>query len=74
MIDDYVTVGDREAFAMSRRLTREEGIFVGGSAGLIAHAALNLARRVDDPNALVVTFLCDTGERYLSIEGFLPTE
>ncbi len=66
VIDDYVTVGDREAFAMSRRLTREEGIFVGGSAGLIAHAALNLSRRLDDPEALVVTFLCDTGERYLS--------
>ncbi len=66
VIDDFVTVGDREAFAMARRLTREEGIFVGGSAGLIAHAALNVARRVDDPNALVVTFLCDTGERYLS--------
>ena len=66
VVDDYVTVGDREAFAMARRLTREEGIFVGGSAGLIAHAALNLARRLDDPDALVVTFLCDTGERYLS--------
>jgi cystathionine beta-synthase len=66
VVDDYVTVGDREAFAMARRLTREEGIFVGGSAGLIAHAALNVARRIDDPEALVVTFLCDTGERYLS--------
>jgi len=66
MVDDYVTVGDREAFAMARRLTREEGLFVGGSAGLITHAALNVARRADDPDALVVTFLCDTGERYLS--------
>ena len=66
VVDDYVTVGDREAFAMARRLTREEGLFVGGSSGLIAHVALNVARRVDDPDALVVTFLCDTGERYLS--------
>jgi cystathionine beta-synthase len=66
VVDDYVTVGDREAFAMARRLTREEGLFVGGSAGLITHAALNVARQVDDPEALVVTFLCDTGERYLS--------
>jgi cystathionine beta-synthase len=66
VVDDYVTVGDREAFAMARRLTREEGLFVGGSSGLIAHVALNVARRVDDPEALVVTFLCDTGERYLS--------
>jgi cystathionine beta-synthase len=66
VIDDYQTVADRDAFAMARRLTREEGLFVGGSAGLITHVALDLARRLDDPKAFVVTFLCDTGERYLS--------
>jgi cystathionine beta-synthase len=51
---------------MARRLTREEGLFVGGSSGLIVHVALQIAREVDDPNALIVAFLCDTGERYLS--------
>ena len=66
VIDDYRTVSDRDSFAMARRLTREEGLFVGGSAGLITHVALQVAREVDDPEALVVTFLCDTGERYLS--------
>ncbi len=66
VIDDYRTVSDRDAFAMARRLTREEGLFVGGSAGLITHLALQVAREVNDPEALVVTFLCDTGERYLS--------
>ncbi|MEO7217377.1 MAG: pyridoxal-phosphate dependent enzyme [Gemmatimonadaceae bacterium] len=66
LIDEYHTVSDRDAFAMSRRLTREEGLFVGGSSGLIAKVALDVARRLDDPDALVVTFLCDTGERYLS--------
>ena len=66
IIDEYMTVSDKDAFNMARRLTREEGLFVGGSAGLIAHAALHVARRIDDPNACVVTFLCDTGERYLS--------
>ncbi len=66
VVDDYRTVSDRDAFAMARRLTREEGLFVGGSAGLITHLALQVAREIDDPSAFVVTFLCDTGERYLS--------
>jgi cystathionine beta-synthase len=66
VIDDFMTVSDKEAFAMARRLTREEGLFVGGSSGLIVHVALHVARRLDDPNALVVVPLPDTGERYLS--------
>ena len=51
---------------MARRLTREEGMFVGGSSGLVVHVALHVARRVDDPNACVVVPLPDPGERYLS--------
>jgi len=66
LIDDFMTVGDKEAFAMARRLTREEGLFVGGSSGLVTHVALHIARRVDDPDACVVVLLPDTGERYLS--------
>ena len=66
LVDDFMTVSDKESFAMARRLTREEGLFVGGSSGLIVHVALHIARRVDDPNALVVAPLPDTGERYLS--------
>jgi cystathionine beta-synthase len=66
VIDEFQTVADRDAFAMARRLTREEGLFAGGSSGLLVHVALSVARRVNDPKACVVTFLCDTGERYLS--------
>ena len=66
LIDDFMTVSDKEAFAMARRLTREEGLFVGGSSGLVTHVALHVARRVDDPEACVVVMLPDTGERYLS--------
>lgn len=66
LIDEFVTVTDRESFAMARRLTREEGLFAGGSSGLIVHVAVQLAQRLEDPGAVVVAILPDTGERYLS--------
>src|ERR687895_2929102 len=66
IVDDFMTVSDKESFSMARRLTREEGLFVGGSAGLVVHVALHVARRADDADACVVAVLPDTGERYLS--------
>ena len=66
VIDEMRTISDRDAFAMARRLTREEGLFVGGSSGLIVKVACDVAREVNDPNALIVCVLPDTGERYLS--------
>jgi cystathionine beta-synthase len=66
VVDEWRTVDDRSAMGMARRLTREEGLFVGGSTGLIVHVALQVAREIDDPDACVVCILCDTGERYLS--------
>jgi cystathionine beta-synthase len=66
VIDEFHTFTDREAFHMARRLTREEGLFVGGSAGINVALATRVARQLDDPDALVVCFLPDTGERYLS--------
>jgi cystathionine beta-synthase len=66
VIDEWLTVSDRDAMLMARRLAREEGLLVGGSTGVNVVAALEVARRLDDPQGLVVTILCDTGERYLS--------
>ncbi len=65
-IDEFRSVDDRTSFNMARRITREEGLFVGGSTGLIVHVAAEIAREVDDPEACIVAILCDTGERYLS--------
>jgi cystathionine beta-synthase len=66
VVDEWMYVTDKDAMLMARRLAKEEGLFVGGSTGVNVVAALEVARRVDDPEALVVTILCDTGERYLS--------
>lgn len=66
VVDEWRSVDDRAAMTLARRLTREEGLFVGGSTGLIAQVALDVAREIDDPDACVVFVMCDTGERYLS--------
>jgi cysteine synthase len=66
VVDEIVQVRDEDAMAVSLRLAREEGLLVGISAGANVWAALGLAERLG-PEATVVTVLCDTGERYLSV-------
>ena len=65
-IDEWRQVSDRVSMMTARRIAREEGILVGGSAGLNVAVALELARELDSSDACIVTILCDTGERYLS--------
>jgi cysteine synthase B len=65
LADKTVEVATEEAQAMTRRLAREEGLFVGVSSGANVVAALALAREAP-PNSVVVTILCDGGERYMS--------
>ena len=65
LADETVEVETEEAQAMTRRLAREEGLFVGVSSGANVVAALALARELP-PDSVVVTILCDGGERYLS--------
>ena len=65
LLDDVVSVPDRVAFNTARRLAREEGIFAGGSTGANIAAALKVARTLPK-EAVLLTFVCDIGERYLS--------
>jgi cystathionine beta-synthase len=66
VVDRYVTVSDRDAFLTTRRLAMTEGILAGGSAGMAVHAALEVARGIDDPAAMVAVILPDGGRSYLS--------
>ena len=65
MIDEIINITDRESFEYARRLSREEGIFCGGSTGTSFAAALKVAKNLDE-NGLVVFIVCDTGEHYLT--------
>jgi cystathionine beta-synthase len=65
VLDEVVTVSDRDSFLMARRLAREEGLLVGGSSGTAVVAALEVARRLGEEDVVVV-ILPDRGERYLS--------
>jgi cystathionine beta-synthase len=66
LVDRWVTVSDRDAFLTTRRLAELEGILAGGSGGLALHAALEVAKSIDDPDALMVVILPDGGRSYLS--------
>ncbi|MEO8399333.1 MAG: pyridoxal-phosphate dependent enzyme [Ignavibacteriaceae bacterium] len=64
-IDKIINVSDIDSFYYARLLSREEGIFCGGSTGTIVCATLELAKDLSE-NDIIVFIVCDTGERYLS--------
>jgi len=67
VVDDVVQVDDRESFLMTRRLVREEGLFVGGSSGSAVAGALKYIQKAGlGPDKTVVVLLPDSGSRYLS--------
>ncbi|MHC4553283.1 MAG: PLP-dependent cysteine synthase family protein [Planctomycetota bacterium] len=63
-LDEVLTMGDEEAFDMTRRLATEEGLFAGISSGANVAAAVRLAQDMD--SGTIVTIICDRGDRYLS--------
>src|SRR4051794_32241956 len=66
IVDRWVAVSDKDSFLTTRRLAMEEGILAGGSCGTAMWAALEVARGIDDPDAMVCVVLPDGGRSYLS--------
>jgi cysteine synthase A len=66
LVDEIIKVTNEDAGIIARRLAKEEGILAGISSGAAAWAALEVAKRQENEDKLIVAILPDTGERYLS--------
>jgi cysteine synthase len=73
VLDEIVIVEDKDAYRMTKRLAREEGLLLGISSGANVAAALQIAKRLP-PEARIVTICCDMGERYFSLEAEFESE
>jgi cysteine synthase A len=66
VIDEVIQVEDQQAMSMARRVSREEGLFVGISAGAALHAAMQIAQRPEMSGRMIVVIIPSFGERYLT--------
>ncbi len=71
--DEIIQCTAEDAFDVARRLAKEEGVLAGISSGANVWAALQLASRPENAGKVIVTIICDTGERYLSTALFTDT-
>ena len=74
LVDETFQVSNDQAFAMARRLAKEEGILGGISSGAVAHAAVEIAKRPDSAGKLIVFVIPSTSERYISTDLFKEEE
>lgn len=74
IIDEVIQVSNDAAFETTRQLAKREGIFAGISTGANVYAAMQIAKRKENKDKLIVTIACSTGERYLSTPLFEEVE
>ncbi len=70
IVDEIIQVSNQDAIETARRLALKEGILSGISGGANVWAAIQLSQRQDNEGKVIVTFICDTGERYISTEMY----
>jgi len=73
-LDELVLVRDEDAFAMTKRLAMTEGVLAGVTSGASLWVAEQLASRPDWEGKTICCLICDSGERYLSVEGLFPAD
>ena len=70
ILDEVITVTNEDAYATGAAIGKDEGVLVGISAGAATWAAIELAKRPENEGKKIVVILPDTGDRYLSTEGY----
>mgnify|MGYP003887205611 CR=1 FL=1 len=72
--DEIILVSNEDAFEMTKQLARTEGILAGVTSGASLWVARELAKRPENAGKTICSIICDSGERYLSVEGLFPAD